>query len=140
MAQLSEFVINHWQLWAALLAVLLLIVLNEHQAKKQQAAKVSPQSLVTLINHDKLAIYDIRPQESFREGHIVGAHRVNKDDFDKKPLCQSKDKAFVLVCDNGISSGSLAQNLKKSGFTQIMVLNGGMRAWQESDLPLIKGK
>ncbi|MEG3193837.1 rhodanese-like domain-containing protein, partial [Lysobacter sp. D1-1-M9] len=30
--------------------------------------------------------------------------------------------------------------LKKAGFEQVYVLEGGIQAWQQADLPLVKGR
>ena len=32
------------------------------------------------------------------------------------------------------------EKLKKQGFTQVQVLAGGISAWQQNNLPLVKGK
>lgn len=140
MSQLSQFIVNHWPLVAGLLIVVVLIIINELASRKHQAQKLSPQGLVHQMNHNDVPVYDLRPVEVYREGHIVNAARVQKDEFDKEPLKNLINKPFVLVCDSGTASTTLANALKQKGFEQVMVLQGGMRAWQETDLPLIKGK
>ncbi len=140
MSQLSQFVINHWPLVIGLLIIVVLIVINELASRKHQAQKLSPQGLVHQMNHNDVPVYDLRPIEAFREGHIVSATRVQKEEFDKEPLKKLNNKSFVLVCDSGTASTTLANHLKQKGFEQVMVLQGGMRAWQDADLPLIKGK
>ena len=39
-----------------------------------------------------------------------------------------------------MASTSAAKALKKAGFEQIHVLDGGLPAWSAQDLPLIKGR
>ena len=46
----------------------------------------------------------------------------------------------VLVCRSGITAGGVAKTLKKAGFEQVSVLDGGIAAWQAADLPLVKGR
>ena len=47
---------------------------------------------------------------------------------------------FVLICQQAQTASQLAEKLKKQGFTQVQVLAGGISAWQQNNLPLVKGK
>ena len=47
---------------------------------------------------------------------------------------------MVLVCKTGQSAGDAAKRLKKAGFEQVYVLDGGIGGWQQADLPLVKGR
>lgn len=140
MGQMGQFIINHWELWLALLVVLLLIFISEKLAQKNRAKELSPQALVALLNNDEAVVLDTRDQESFRNGHIINAIRVNADDFALPKMNAYKDKAFVLVCARGQQTPALAQKLRAQGFANPMVLAGGISAWQAADLPLVKGK
>lgn len=139
MAHLSQFIINHWHLWLAMLAILFLILLNEWQAQKQQAQELSPQAAVALINEDA-AVIDLRDADSFRKGHIVNAVRANSEDFAQNKMNKYKSRKIIIVCARGLQSRILAAKLRKEGFEQPLVLAGGIAAWQNADLPLIKGK
>lgn len=140
MAQMGQFIINHWGLWLAFVVILLLIFINEQMAKKNQANKLSPQETVALINNNEAIIYDIRDNESFKKGHIIDSTRVNADDFAQPKMNANKDKAFILVCANGQQSNELAIKLRAQGFSHAQTLAGGIAGWQQADLPLVKGK
>lgn len=140
MSQLSQFIAHHWIMILSLCFVALLIIINEWFSSKQQAEKLSPQRLVNLMNHDDVKVFDLRSNELYKSGHIVNAQQVSKDDFNKAAMQKLKDIPFALVCDTGIHSSARAADLKKNGFQNVMVLQGGMRSWQEADLPLVKGK
>lgn len=140
MSKLNEFISNHWELWVALIVVAIAILFNEWISKRKQAVKLSPQTLVGLMNHDEVSIYDIRAADAFKQGHILNAVRAQKEDFEKTALQKLKDTSFVVVCDSGIQSSNFAAELKAKGFSEVKVLNGGMRAWNETDLPIVKGK
>ena len=47
---------------------------------------------------------------------------------------------MVLVCRTGQTAGAAAKRLKKAGFEKVYVLDGGVAAWQQADLPLVKGR
>jgi rhodanese-related sulfurtransferase len=46
----------------------------------------------------------------------------------------------VLVCQVGQTATTAAKRLRKAGFAQVAVLEGGIQAWQSADLPLVKGR
>jgi len=140
MSQLSQFIINHWELWLALIIVLLLIFINELYAQKKQAKSLSTAEAIDMINHDDAVIIDLREPDAFRAGHVVNAMRVAADDFNQKRMDKYKTKPLILVCAKGVQSANLATQLRTQGFMQTMFLSGGITAWQEANLPLVKGK
>lgn len=51
------------------------------------------------------------------------------------------EKAFVLHCRFGVRSGQAVEKLlKENPNLEIYVLEGGMEAWKDSGLPILKGK
>ena len=137
---LGQFIINHWVLWLALVVVLLLIFINEKLAQTKRAKELSPQTAVNLINNDNAVVIDLRDTDTFRKGHIIDSIRATADDFNQQRMDKYKEKPLILVCARGLQSGSLAAKLRGQGFSQPMVLAGGIDAWKAADLPLIKGK
>lgn len=140
MGQLGQFILNHWGLWLALILILLLIFINESLEQKKRAKEVSPQAAVNLINHDNATVIDLRDADSFRSGHIIDAIRATADDFTQQRMDKYKNKPLLLVCARGLQSAQLAAKLREQGFSQPIVLAGGISAWQTAELPLVKGK
>lgn len=140
MEQLIQFISNHLLLCAAFLAVLIVVVITELQGQKGKGNQVSPQGAVDLMNHQEAQVIDIRDKEQFKEGHILNAICASPDDFSQEKIKKFKDKPIILVCNRGIQAGSLAVNLKAQGYPRIYVLSGGMSEWQNSGLPVVKGK
>lgn len=140
MDQLGKFITNHWELWLALVVVLALIYINELLTQKKRAKELSPQATVNKINHEQAVVIDLRDQESFRSGHIIDAIRASAEDFNQQRMDKFKEKPLILVCARGLQSAALAAKLKQQGFEQPMILAGGITAWQNADLPLVKGK
>lgn len=140
MNHIGDFILNHWELWLAFAVILLCIFINELLTQKNGAKNVSPQAMINLINNDNAKIIDIREAELFTKGHIIDAINASEADFEKDKLLKLKAKPVILVCARGQQSTPLANKLRKQGFEQIMVLNGGIAAWQSADLPLVKGK
>lgn len=139
MEQLGQFIINHWGLWAALIGILLLILINESLMQKNKAQELSPQTAVDKINNDNAVVIDLRDAEVFKGGHIIDAVRATVEDFELPKMNKYKNKPIILVCAKGLQSRTAAVALRKKDF-QPMVLSGGMDAWKNAGFPLVKGK
>ena len=73
MEHLGQFITNHWQLWLALVIILLLIFINELLTQKKRAKELSPADAVDMINHENAVVIDLRDAELYRAGHIINA-------------------------------------------------------------------
>ena len=93
-----------------------------------------------LDSGEALTIVDVRTPAEFREGHIAGA--VNMDffgaSFDSQILTLPKDKPILLYCRTGNRSAGAYDTMTKEGLTNILHMNQGITAWQQSGLPLQK--
>lgn len=139
MEHLGQFITNHWQLWLAFIVILLLIFINELITQKKKAKELSPQSAIDLINNENAVVIDLRDKESFKNGHIIDAIHCTAEDFEQAKMNKYKNKPIILVCARGLQSPAIAAKISTMGF-QPMVLGGGIAAWQNADLPLVKGK
>lgn len=140
MGHISEFIIHHWAMVAALVIVLVMIFINEFNAQRARGKELTPQAAIKLINDDNAVIVDLRDAESYRKGHIIDAIRAGHEDFEQNKMDKYKDKPLILVCARGLQSAALAAKLRTQGFVNPVALAGGISAWQAADLPLVKGK
>ena len=46
---------------------------------------------------------------------------------------------IVLYCGGGFRSALAADNLQKMGYTNVISMDGGMRAWREAGYPVESG-
>ncbi|WP_407061007.1 rhodanese-like domain-containing protein [Agrilutibacter solisilvae] len=101
-----------------------------------------PAELTALINRENALVVDLSATNDFEKGHIAGSKSVQMSQFDpdSKLLAPAKALPVVVVCRMGQSSADAAKRLKKAGFTQVFWLDGGIAAWQQADLPLVKGR
>lgn len=101
-----------------------------------------PAELTALINRDNALVVDLSASTEFEKGHIPGSRSVQPSQFDpeSKLLANAKALPVVAVCRTGQASADAAKRLKKAGFEQVYWLDGGIQAWQQADLPLIKGR
>ena len=101
-----------------------------------------PADLTTLINRDNALVVDLSAIGDFEKGHITSSRNVTPSQFDpeNKLLAAAKQLPVVVVCRNGQASAAAAKRLKKAGFEHVSWLDGGIAAWQQADLPLVKGR
>ncbi len=126
----------------ALAGLTIAIVFNEISGLFRGYKGLRPAELTGLVNRDNALVVDLRPFADFDKGHIAGAKNVLMAQFDPEnaQLRSAKSLPVVLVCKTGQSAGTAAKRLRKAGFEKVYVLDGGIAAWQQADLPLVKGR
>jgi rhodanese-related sulfurtransferase len=139
MDRLIEFASHHpWLVSAAIFAAAL-VATYEMRLRGQDAAAISPQELIRLMNQGALVL-DIRPPEQYAAGHINGARQMASDQILKAgdTLKRHKEKPVVVYCDGGSLAHSAVRQLAEQGFTKAVSLRGGLGAWRAENLPLAK--
>ncbi len=140
--ELLAFAGRHPLLSMALAGLTIAIVYTEIARLLRGYKSLRPAELTGLINRDNALVVDLSPSNEFEKGHIAGSRSVTPSQFDpeNKLLTAAKSLPVVMVCRNGQASGDAAKRLKKAGFEQVYWLDGGVQAWQQAELPLVKGR
>ena len=143
MQEILSFLMVHWVLALMALVFLVMIVFVEGMAFSGTAGKVNPAQLVTWINRKNALVVDIRAQDVFDTGHIVGAIHVSISSLseDQKTwpvaLRKAKDKPVVVVCNSGMTAQKAVSQLQKKDYQSVHSLQGGMMAWKQANLPTV---
>jgi rhodanese-related sulfurtransferase len=118
------------------------IIVTEVKRLFRGYKSLSPAELTRLINSDNALVVDLSASADFEKGHIASSRNVLPSAFDpeNKLLAPAKALPVVVVCRDGNASASAAARLKKAGFGQVHWLDGGIAAWKQADLPLVKGR
>lgn len=95
---------------------------------------LDPEHARKLIATEGAQALDLREQDDFAEGHIVGAVRADEGDIDEALESLSDDRPVVVVCADGKRSPDVAADLRERGY-QAAVVKGGMNAWTGDSLP-----
>jgi rhodanese-related sulfurtransferase len=140
MERLFEYAANHPLLAGGLVAVGIVVIANEIRHKLRAGASVSPQEAVGLINEGAVVL-DIRAAAQFEKGHVLDARNIPLADMDTRAasLERFKESPVVVYCDTGMSSQKAAEKLRGLGFTRVFNLRGGLGAWRQENLPVMKG-
>ncbi len=126
----------------ALVGLTVAIVYTEISRLFRGYKTLRPAELTQLVNSENALVVDLSASNDFEKGHIAGSRNVLPSNFDpeNKLLAGAKSQPVVLVCRTGQASGGAAKRLKKAGFEKVYSLEGGIAAWQQADLPLVKGR
>ncbi len=84
-------------------------------------------------------VIDVREFSEFNSERIDGARLIPLSEFDSQSENIDGSKPVYLMCRSGTRAGQAAGKLLKKGFTDIHVIKGGMIAWSNANLPVIKG-
>jgi rhodanese-related sulfurtransferase len=96
---------------------------------------------VLLMNRSKPLILDVRDAAEFAAGHIQGAKHIPVAELvaRMKEIEKYKDKPVLVHCQKGMRAKGACSILKAQQFTQLNNLQGGLDAWIEAKMPLVKG-
>jgi len=140
--ELLAFAGRNPMLSLALVGLTVAIIATEIARLFRGYKSLKPAELTHLINSGNAVVIDLSASGEFEKGHIVGSRNVQPAQLTPahKLLASPKQSPVVLVCRTGNASATAAKTLKKAGFEQVSVLEGGIPAWQAADLPLVKGR
>ena len=126
----------------ALVGITLALIWTEIARLTRGFKGLRPAELTVLVNRENALVVDLRPSGDFEKGHIPGSKNVQMSQFDpeSKQLAPAKALPVVLVCKTGSTASDAARRLKKAGFENVYVLDGGIGGWLQADLPLVKGR
>lgn len=140
--RLPAFIAAHPILALGFIGVSAALIATEvaHLGRKYRG--VGPAQLTELINRENALVVDLRTAADFEAGHIAGSQHLpmSQVDPEHKLLAKARERPLVLVCQRGLHAGGVAQRLAKAGFQKVYLLDGGIAAWQQADLPLVQGR
>ncbi len=84
---------------------------------------------------------DVREESEFAKDRAKGARHLGRGilERDIESLISDKAAAIVLYCGGGFRSALAADSLRQMGYTNVISMDGGIRAWRDAGYPLEKG-
>ncbi|MEO8166085.1 MAG: rhodanese-like domain-containing protein [Betaproteobacteria bacterium] len=102
--------------------------------------EVGAMEAVQLLNRKDAVMIDVRDAAEFSAGHAPHARNIPLAQLDKRirELEKFKSRPAIVVCQTGSRSNAATALLKKAGFAEVVVLAGGIGAWQQANMPVEK--
>jgi rhodanese-related sulfurtransferase len=108
-------------------------------AEVQSVSAITPGQALTMKNHGVLLI-DVREQDEYNTIHVADSTLIPLGELPNRlgEISQHKDKPLIAICRSGKRSAQAVKLLHEKGFTQATSVEGGLIAWEQAGLPVVK--
>lgn len=108
-------------------------------AEVQSVSAITPGQALTMKNHGVLLI-DVREQDEYNTAHVEGSTLIPLGELPNRlgEIAQHKNKPLIAICRSGKRSAQAVKLLHEKGFTQATSVEGGLIAWEQAGLPVVK--
>lgn len=95
--------------------------------------------IARMNNPEPYVLIDVREETEYRAGNIPGSLWIGKGilERDIESRVPDKDTELWLYCGGGYRSVLAADNLQKMGYTHVVSVDGGFRAWLDTGNPIV---
>lgn len=106
----------------------------------RQGKEIGVAEAVQLINRRDAVVIDVRDSGEYAAGHIANARHIPEAQFAErlKELEKFKSRPIIVSCRAGNRAPGVIGTLGKNGFSEAFALRGGIAAWQQAGMPLVK--
>ena len=138
---LVAFAGRHYILSALFVLCLVMLIYTQIRIMLSPVKAISSGKATDLINNANAVSVDLRTDKEFAAGHITGAVNlpvklVNEGNFGA--IDRYRNVPLVIVDQSGVSSFDAARTIRKAGFPEVYALAGGIGAWTDARMPLVK--
>ena len=93
------------------------------------------------LEKNEALLIDVREDSEWEAGHARGAIHLGKGIIERDIEQQVPDKtaSIILYCGGGFRSALSADTLQTMGYTNVISMAGGWRAWQAEGAPVESG-
>ena len=138
MNQYIEFVQNHPILVSLFVVVLLMFIWSLFSSALYGKFMLPPDRVVYHINHDKAKVFDLRDKSEYDSGHIGGATHLGPDTADIEGKIKADHEQLVILYGDVALAMRCLRTLHLAGYKRVFCVKGGIHAWREAGLPLLK--
>jgi rhodanese-related sulfurtransferase len=85
-------------------------------------------------------LLDVREPAEYAEVHAANVKLIPLGELDSRlqEIAAHKDKPIVVMCRSGRRSARAVSMLQEAGFTQVSNMKGGMMAWEDAGLEVVR--
>jgi len=99
-------------------------------------AQLGPADLAASLEHNGIALIDVRNATEWRAGHIAGARHIPLGYLSDRLETLPRERTLVVQCQSGSRSAIGASLLLARGFDRVVNFTGGISAWVGDGRPL----
>lgn len=107
-------------------------------------ATIHPQQLFQAVQSGQPAeLIDVRTPVEFREVHVQFARNMPLDQLDAANLAAGRkgsSQPLYVICRSGSRGKQACEKLQAAGYTNVVNVEGGIKAWDEAGLPVVRGQ
>ncbi len=112
------------------------------QAKQRVKECTVAEVLARLTRGEQFHLIDVLEDHEFWIDHAAGARHLGKGiiERDIETVIPDKQASIVLYCGGGYRSVLVADALQQMGYTNVISMDGGIKALRDAGFPLEKDK
>ena len=102
---------------------------------------IPPLEFKKYMDSGEYKVIDIRTFEEFYEGHLANASQNDYYQsilFDRYLESLDKNDKYLIYCRTGNRTGETLRIMQEKGFKNVADLDGGIVAWSQAGLPIVK--
>lgn len=106
---------------------------------------ITPQKLENLRKSGQpIELIDVRTPAEYRECHAKFSRNVPLDSLNPQTIMESRkgsqETPLYIICQSGNRAQKACEKFDAMGFSKVVNVEGGMQAWQEDGLPVVRGE
>lgn len=103
---------------------------------------ITCQELNEVCSNSETDLIDVRTPAEFREVHSTHARNVPLDSLDPHQVMagRASDRPLYVICLSGGRAAKACDAFQAAGYTNVVNVDGGTRAWDSAGLPVVRGK
>lgn len=106
--------------------------------KRTAGASLDTLGATRMINDTQAIVLDVRASGEFEAGHLPNARNIPLAELDQRSGELAAGRPVIVCCNTGMTSAKGAAALRKSGRQEVFNLDGGLNAWRQAGLPVVK--
>ena len=108
-------------------------VISIKKIKMNTPSRVNPVEAKNLVEKNQdIKIIDVRTRAEYDVQHFPGAEFIAMEEVVANGIPYPKETPVLITCNLGLKkSDASANSLKERGYSNVFILDGGIKAWFE---------
>ena len=102
---------------------------------------IEPKALFERAQRGPVDVIDVRTPAEYEEVHAALARLTPLDSLDPEVIQRERpaDEPLYVFCKSGNRARMACEKFAKAGYANVVVVDGGVTAWAEAGLPVVRG-